>query len=78
MIRLRTEHLDIARAVAGLNETTADLAKAMGMAPSAVGRVLTGKRPVAGDFVNGMKRAFPQLTVEQLFEFVDNEQAIAS
>lgn len=71
MITIRAEQLDTARRAAGLHGSTTDLARAMGMSSAAVGRTLAGKRAVSAEFITGMRRAFPHLSVEHLFEFTD-------
>jgi hypothetical protein len=68
MIRIRAEQLDTARRAAGLHDNTTDLARAMGLTPSAVGRTLAGKRAVSSDFIEGMRRAFPNLNFDHLFD----------
>jgi transcriptional regulator with XRE-family HTH domain len=76
VITIRREELDIARRAAGLHKTTADLARAMGMTSSAVGRTLANNRAVSAEFIAGMTRAFPNLGFHHLFEVTDDEEAI--
>lgn len=70
-IKIRTDHLEIARIAAGLN-TNGALARAMGLDITSVGRTLTGKRAVSSDFIAGLRRAFPGLTFEHLLVIEDD------
>lgn len=71
VIRIRTEALDVARRVAGLESNRA-LAQAMGVAHSTVGRALSGDSAIGGELIAGLLRAFPGLTFDDLFA-VDDE-----
>ena len=65
-IRIRGESFDRAREAAGL-ASTADLARAMRMHPTSVGRTLKGEHEVGTDFVAGALAALPDYTFDHLF-----------
>lgn len=44
-----------------------ELARRMGCDPSYVGRVRSGDRPIRGAFIEGARRAFPELPLDYLF-----------
>jgi transcriptional regulator with XRE-family HTH domain len=66
-IRIRTEHLRLARAAIGLT-TDVDLAARMGVHRATVNRILNRGGNVTGRFVTGLLAVFPNLTFEDLFE----------
>lgn len=55
------------------------LARAMGVSPSLVGRVRAGQRGINDTFISGAQRAFPDMTLDELFSVstVTTSEAIA-
>ena len=65
MQQVRTRVFDLAREYD--YRTDADLARAMGISQAPVSRVRHGKRGVNKAFITGAGRAFPNLTLDELF-----------
>lgn len=51
------------------NWSQADLARAMGVTPATVSRVLSGKRGTGKEVIAGLLKAFPNARLDELFFF---------
>lgn len=76
-IHIRAAEFDRAREAAGLT-STADLARAMRMHPTSVGRTLKGEHDVSSDFVAGALAALPDLTFDHLFAVAAQPTAVSA
>lgn len=76
-ITLRVGQLQKFRAMAGLTSDTA-LAARMGAHRATIHRILRGDGKFSAEFIGSLLRAFPHLTFDDLFEIVDNHQAMSS
>lgn len=56
-------------------QNLSELARAMGISVSQVYRVQNGKRSINQKFIIGAMRAFPKLTLEDLF-YIDSAQSV--
>ena len=65
-MRIKTKMFDLA---AGRFDNLSELAKKMGISVSQVYSVWEGKRNINEKFIIGAKRAFPDLTLDDLFYF---------
>jgi hypothetical protein len=69
---IRTRIFDIAEEK---YENLSELAKAMGISVSQVYRVREGKRGINEKFIIGAKMAFPDLRLDELFYFNNDQQS---
>lgn len=74
-IRLRTGQYRKYAALKGL-ATQAAQAAAIGVAEPTVGRVVSGKTAPGEQFIAGCLAAFPELEFADLFEVVDDTEAV--
>ncbi len=63
---IKTKVFDLAR---GRYANLSDLARTMGISVSQIYRVREGKRGINEKFIIGAKKAFPDLTLDELFYF---------
>jgi len=63
-MKIKTKVFDLA---AGRFANLSDLAKTMGISVSQIYRVREGKRSINEKFIIGAKKAFPDLTLDDLF-----------
>lgn len=62
---MRTRVFEIAQSYGYKSDS--ELARAMGVSVTLVNRVRHGERNIAGRFINGARRAFPDCTLDELF-----------